>query len=60
MKEYLISFAAALIITEILIMLMPDGGIKKFVRMAAGLLIMTFALLPVKSCDFKELRSARS
>ena len=50
MKEYILAISAAIIMTEIILMLMPDGGMKKFARIALGILLMLMIITPVKSC----------
>ena len=51
MKEYILAISAEIIMTEIILMLMPDGGMKKFARIALGILLMLMIITPVKSCE---------
>lgn len=50
MREYILSISAAIILTEIILMLMPEGGIKKFARTALGILLMILILSPLENC----------
>lgn len=51
MKEYLISIGSILIVSEVLLMLMPEGGAKRISKFASGLLVMIMLIIPVKQCD---------
>lgn len=54
-KDYLIAVTVAIIISEMLLSLLPEGGVKRFVRFAAGILLIVMILNPIKGCTMPEL-----
>ncbi len=55
LRGYVFAAAAAVLISEVVLMLMPDGGMKRFARIAAGVLIMTMLISPLRSCRLERL-----
>ena len=56
MREYIVSVGSVMTIISFALMLVPEGGIKKFVSMAAGFMIISTMLeLPGGKFDFKGI-----
>lgn len=51
MKEYILSLVGAVLISELFLMIMPEGGMKKYTRMAACMVIMMLLISPVRQCS---------
>lgn len=51
MREYIISLGAVMLLTSFMQLLLPEGGIKKFASLAAGFMIISAIISPIKS-DF--------
>lgn len=47
---YVGSVVAAIIIAEMLMAIMPDGAMKGYAKLAAGILIMTMLVAPLAQC----------
>ena len=51
-KEYLIYLCYALLVCELLLILMPDGGMKRIAKFACGILIMSIVVVPITRCSY--------
>ena len=52
---YIAGIIAAIVIGEMLLALLPDGNMKRFVQVAIGLFIACMLIWPLKSCSSGEL-----
>lgn len=48
--EYILSLVTVVLLSEMLLALMPDSSIKRYCRLAAGVLMATLLLLPLRGC----------
>ena len=48
---YVAGIAAAVLTGEMLLMLIPSGGMRKFARFSVGMLISLMLVTPLKGCD---------
>ena len=54
MAEYIYALTGAVLVSELFMMLMPEGKLRRFARTAVGLLLMLMILLPLKECSARE------
>ena len=54
MAEYIYAVTGAVLVSEMCMMLMPEGAIKRFAKTAVGVLLMLMMLIPLKDCQKKE------
>lgn len=50
LKSIISGLCYIVIISEMLIMLLPSGKMKKFSRLAVGIIAMVMLIMPAKSC----------
>lgn len=50
MIEFVAGVLGVILLSEIMLMIMPDGSIKRYVRLAAGVLAATMMIAPIRSC----------
>ena len=55
MAEYIYAVTGAVLISEMCMMLMPEGGMKRFAKTAVGILLMLMLLMPLRNCSVEEL-----
>ena len=48
--EWLGGIAAALVLMEMLLLLLPSGNLKKFTKVIAGIMLATLLISPLSSC----------
>lgn len=54
MAEYIYAVTGAVLVSEMCMMLMPEGAMKRFARTAVGVLLMLMMLIPLQNCPKKE------
>jgi len=52
---YIGSLAAAVVLCEMLLSLLPEGSMQKFVKMVVGILLLILIMSPLKNCDFSDV-----
>ena len=55
MAEYIYALTGAVLVSELFMLLMPEGKLKIFARTAAGMLMMLMMLVPLKGCPHAEV-----
>ena len=55
MADYIYALTGAVLVSELFMLLMPEGKLRRFARTAVGLLLMLMILLPLKNCSLREL-----
>lgn len=51
MSNYIYAVTGAVVVSELCMMLMPEGGMKRFVKTAVGVLLMMMLILPLQNCS---------
>ena len=59
MAEYIYALTGAVLLSELFMLLMPEGKMKGFARTAVGMLLMLMLLIPMKSCSLREITAVR-
>ena len=54
MADYIYALTGAVLVSELFMMLMPEGNLRRFARTAVGILLMLMILFPLKNCSFRE------
>lgn len=54
MREYIYAVTGAVLLSEMCMMLMPEGGMKRFAKTAVGVMVMMMLLLPLQRCSQGE------
>ena len=55
MADYIYALTGAVLVSELFMLMMPEGTLRRFARTAVGLLLMLMILLPLKNCKSEEL-----
>ena len=55
MAEYIYALTGAVLVSELFMLLMPEGKLKGFARMAVGIMLMLMLLHPLKNCSLQEI-----
>ncbi len=59
MADYIYALTGAVLVSELFMLLIPEGTLRRFARTAVGLLLMLMILLPLKNCSLKEFSIGR-
>lgn len=55
MADYIYTLTGAVLVSELFVILMPEGRLRRFARTAVGILLMLMILFPLKNCSVQEL-----
>ena len=59
MREYIISLGSVMLLVSFMQLLLPEGGVKKFASLAAGFMIISAMISPIKTdFDFSSVIDA--
>lgn len=53
---YIGTVIAAIIVCEMLISLMPEGNMRKFVKLVIGILLLILIVTPLQNCSVQDLK----
>jgi len=60
MAEYVYAVTGAVMVSELCMMLLPEGSMKRFAKTAVGVLVMMFMILPLQKCSAEEITFQRN
>ena len=55
MAESIYAVVGTVFLSELCMMLMPEGGMKRFVKTAVGVLVMLMLLTPLEKCSLQKI-----
>ena len=59
MAEYIYVLTGAVLLSELFMLLMPEGKLKRFAQTAVGMMLMLMLLIPLKNCSLQDFSAGQ-